>query len=493
MNRTSLPGRILQLVPILLLAVGCAGSLPMATPTAIPLEATATRRPSVTPLPTPTVPAGTRTPARTPTSTDSGQPSALDRTLARQTVDGFLSRLLAGDERAAYDLYLSDRARATHGSLVLEQWARSDLRLARAEVRTLDPYSTGFQARVELRWEVTDQGQVSTQTLILELRSIHGLWLIDDVTLDEPTPPESIPYPTTAPPSPARRPTNPTGRLVFQATSGGPVYRINADGTDLLQLATGLDPAWSPDGQHIAYTRWAIPWGLYITDANGITMAGQTIPGQRLKSPAWDPTRRRLVVARDEGATPAEEVCIGPICFTIPPKGKGSLWLVDVEARSLERLPVPDQAPQSPTWSPDGERIVYTGDAGLAWVAPDGSARGTFLGHVSDRSAAYAPDGSRIVFMSYQHDHWDLFVMDANGARRRLLTSGSPPEANNVAPAWSPDGRQIAFLSDRDGPWRIYLVDAAGGGQARSMFGTRLDSLGLRYDYAAERVLCWTQ
>ena len=38
------------------------------------------------------------------------------------------------------------------------------------------------------------------------------------------------------------------GKIVFQTSSGGEIYLINADGTDLRYLTTGLDPALSPDG-----------------------------------------------------------------------------------------------------------------------------------------------------------------------------------------------------------------------------------------------------
>jgi hypothetical protein len=40
-----------------------------------------------------------------------------------------------------------------------------------------------------------------------------------------------------------------SGTIVFQTVSGGSIYAVDADGSNLRYLTTGMDPALSPDGQ----------------------------------------------------------------------------------------------------------------------------------------------------------------------------------------------------------------------------------------------------
>ncbi len=49
---------------------------------------------------------------------------------------------------------------------------------------------------------------------------------------------------------------NTGGTIIFQTLSGGPIYVVDADGSNLRYLTTGMDPALSPDGQWVAFTRW---------------------------------------------------------------------------------------------------------------------------------------------------------------------------------------------------------------------------------------------
>jgi dipeptidyl aminopeptidase/acylaminoacyl peptidase len=78
----------------------------------------------------------------------------------------------------------------------------------------------------------------------------------------------------------------------------------------------------------------------------------------------------------------------------------------------------------------------------------------------------------RIAFTSYRDGNAEIYVMDANGANQRRLTSNA---AKDDEPAWSPGGTRLAFTSTRDGREEIYAMDADGANQTRLTSNTTWD------------------
>jgi len=300
------------------------------------------------------------------------------------------------------------------------------------------------------------------------------------------------------------RPTAPTleftGKLVFQVCNGCDIYVINADGTGLRRLTDGMDPAWSPDGQKVAFARWRDPRGIYIIDEDG---SNETLlfGWSEAKAPAWSPDGSHIVFTRHQAGGREKDTEIFP-GWVLPAHPWWKLGLVRVEDRYFTELLCYDHS-FSPTWSPDGKVIAYDSDYGLHLTATDGSiggqsydrSRDALSTDVRDSSPAWSPDGTKIAFGFSQHDHWEIYVMNADGSNRVRLTREklfAPPPPNNVSPAWSPDGRHIAFFTDRNGKWELYVMNADGGNQ-RPMFETALDSLPIEYGFVAERMVSWTR
>jgi WD40 repeat protein len=121
----------------------------------------------------------------------------------------------------------------------------------------------------------------------------------------------------------------------------------------------------------------------------------------------------------------------------------------------------------SPSWSPDGKRIVFSSidktgnnDLFLFEVASRNLVKLT-NDFYDDRDPAWSPDGTTIVFSSDRTPYgrngiYNLFTFDLATHSIRYLTFG--PE-NYYAPAWSKDGRWLAFTSDRDGAQNIWMMD----------------------------------
>jgi hypothetical protein len=310
-----------------------------------------------------------------------------------------------------------------------------------------------------------------------------------------------------------------TGKLVFQVCNGCDIYVINADGSGLRRLTDGMDPAWSPDGQKVAFARWRDPRGIYVINEDG-SNESLVFGWSQAKAPAWSPDGSRIVFTRQYGGREEDvDRSFYGFQWTLPAHPWWKLGLVRVEDRYFTDLLGYDHS-FSPTWSPDGKVIAYDSDYGLHLTSPDGAFGGQTYGRhinalstdVRDASPAWSPDGSKIAFMFNQHDHWEIYVMDADGANRVRLTKEepfTPRPPNNVSPAWSPDGRHIAFFTDRNSNseqgedseplWELYVMNADGSDQ-RPMFsmgkGLRpspVDGLPIEYGFVAERMVSWTK
>jgi hypothetical protein len=345
-------------------------------------------------------------------------------------------------------------------------------------------------------------GQPGRSHYLLQIEGDGVFWPTSapaDTTASEAT---TTSAPSTAKAQPKSSPASePEGRLVFQTTYGGPFYTISADGSNLQRITNGIDPVWSSDGEQIAFVRWEDPRGVWVLNADG-SGERRVFDWHEARYPSWSPDGEQIVFSRQHrGRIEEKEKCIQIgsrlFCFTLRPDPHYNLGVVRVDNGSFrEPLSSSSELSLTPDWSPDGGQIVYEDVYGLFVQSEDGKDRYQITQGNLDTSPVWSPDGSRVAFVRRQHDHWELYVVDASGSNLTRLTNtpalpdGTP--GNSVAPAWSPDGNYIAFLTDRTGEWAIWVMEADGSSQ-RPMFDGELDGLTLNYAFNGERVISWTE
>jgi len=278
------------------------------------------------------------------------------------------------------------------------------------------------------------------------------------------------------------------GRLVVQTASGGDIVLVDLATMNVMPLTNGLDPAWSPDGRQIAFTRWTEPQGVYVinADGGGLRLVHE-IKGP--KSPTWSPDGSKVAFTWKYKTERSEPPRGAPPGLPVTVRDFWKVSVVDVATGSRTDMPMDnDGSAFVPSWGADG-RIVYKGIRGL-WLTDQAGPPVRLTDNPLQDSPAWSPDGRRMALSFRQHDHWDIALINADGSGLTALTSspvsfGVKP-VNNAAPAWSPDGTSIVFLSDRDGDWHLYVMSADGSGQRRLL------DLAVRYDYASERVVSWS-
>jgi hypothetical protein len=213
--------------------------------------------------------------------------------------------------------------------------------------------------------------------------------------------------------------------------------------------------------EEIAFTMDTIVRGAVETWVMVVRPDGSGVRRVTLgNSPWWSPDGRRFVFSTT--------VCTGSgYYYTIC---SGGLEVIDPE--TANRDPVQTSATAfSPSWSPRGDLIAYAGCCDdnsqphgivVVTVGPGKSAvRYLPLLMTVARDPAWSPDGGRIAFTcSVQSNKLDVCVMNADGTGIVSLTTDS---GSDYRPRWSPDGKLIAFQSGDN----VAVMPAAGGSITR--------------------------
>src|SRR5262249_10053804 len=249
--------------------------------------------------------------------------------------------------------------------------------------------------------------------------------------------------------------------LIFVSTRDGPyeIYASKADGSDQHRLTKDrgdasttaglyyqIDPAWSPNGQRIAFASSRDgQLHLWVMDAAGKKSTRLTSGKMQDKHPTWSPDGKRIAFAR--GAP-------------------SRVWVMNANGTNAQALTSGDDEQTDPEWSPDGHWVAFSRRTPASpireiWLAhPDGTdARPVTKLQASTIGPAWSPDGKRIAFASNARGgQYAIYPIGMDGKGLREIDSSPSDE---IEPAWSPNGGTIAFT--RDGA--IVTVAATGGSE----------------------------
>lgn len=228
--------------------------------------------------------------------------------------------------------------------------------------------------------------------------------------------------------------------LAFSSSRGGdpnPIWflRVDRPGGEAFHVE-GVEgpPVWSPDGSEIAYVK-----APKAEDSDGGEGADAQGAEGREGWIAPDAVSRTLDPERFDGrvVTSIRYKRDGRLSFQphYSVREKRQLMVVDAAGGTPRQLTELAFDAGSPTWSPDGRTLFFTGDE-----RQDEELR-------ADNSG-------------------DIWSVDANGGTVRRLTTNPGTES---APAVSPDGRSLAFLStpERGAQTDLLVVEIGPGGNFR--------------------------
>jgi len=234
------------------------------------------------------------------------------------------------------------------------------------------------------------------------------------------------------------------------------IYLIDPDGKNKHQFHTGSagSPSWSPDGEWIAFHQGA---QIYKKHTETDSLVQLTNQGRNFH-PAWSPDGKWVAYSKSIG------------------ENRG-LWITNRDGNDHKFI---EFIGAYPTWHPEDDKILFRKNR-----SEDGITQGNeiweydintklkhllrFLDrtdHYDTRFLEYSPDGERIVFGSQPYGgSFQLWIMNLDGTQLRQLTQDGGYSAD-----WSPDGDWIVYNNPSYGDGRLWLIQPDGSEKRQLSF-----------------------
>lgn len=246
---------------------------------------------------------------------------------------------------------------------------------------------------------------------------------------------------------------SPDGKeFVYAGADGGDldIFLQRIGGRNRVNLTANSDsddtqPAFSADGEYVAFRSERSPAGIYVMSVSGENLRFVSDTGFH---PSWSPDGTQIVVSSFGRDQP-----------TVRDSRSGALYIINFSTG--ERRTLAEAEASFPSWSPSGHRIAYwfyTGTFGRRDIATIPAAGGEPVVvakdfAVSNWNPVWSPDGKYLYFVSSRSgsmNFWRVRIDETTGAALGEPEAVITPAKFSRHLTFSKDGKRLVYVQTND-------------------------------------------